>query len=242
MHLVHLKPLLAVDPRYVSTLEKTKTSKVMAATADMTARLTQAIVSGLSGNTISLPAPVTMDNVVVTEDEITEQMRIDHCNAHIKDPTKYPLMGEKVAVKTDRKEVSLAATDSDKKTINYKCGKCGQKGHKSSDCPNKAKERTKASSGRSGVAGGSVSADDRGRQIKGNCNRCGKPGHMAKYCRSKTDKEGKDIKEDKAGSKEHANANVEIVLAHVDDEEHSPCASPAREPVEFLTPEAMRDE
>ena len=192
MHLVHLEPMLAMDSRFVSTLDKAKTSKVMAATANMTARLTEAIMNGLSGSSISLPAPVTMDNVVVTEDEIAVQMKIDHCNAHVKDPSKYPLMGEKVAAKTDRKEVSLAATDGDRKAISYKCGKCGQKGHKSADCPTKPKAQIKASGGRGGGdAGGTNSTDDRGPRIKGNCNRCGKPGHMAKYCKSKRTRRAK---------------------------------------------------
>ena len=96
----HVKEL-AMDSRYVSTLEKAKTSKVMAATAEMTAYLTNAIKNGLSGSSISLPTPVTMDNVVIVEDEIAAQMKIDHCNAHVKDPSKYPLMGEKIAAKTD---------------------------------------------------------------------------------------------------------------------------------------------
>ena len=85
MHLVHLEPMLAMDSRYVSTLEKAKTSKVMAATAEMTAYLTEAIRNGLSGSSISLPAPVTMDNVVIFEDEIAAQMKIDHCHPFLVD-------------------------------------------------------------------------------------------------------------------------------------------------------------
>jgi hypothetical protein len=142
------------------------------------------------------------------------------------DPTKYPLMGERGSTKADKKEVSLATTDGEKRTISYKRGKCGQKGHKSSECPTKSgggsKTGDSGGSGGGGGGGGTNSSGDRGPRIKGNCNRCGKPGHKGEFCQSKKDKDDKEIKDDKANNKEHANANVEIVLMNVDDGEALP--------------------
>lgn len=242
-HLVQIEPLLAADERYANTIYQAKSNKVLASVSgSLATHISQSLAAGLTGSAISVPAPVTMDVVVLTESEIEAQMKYDHCQAHLKNPAKYQLMGKKSQSKTDKKEVSLATTDGEKKAVPYKCGKCGEKGHKSADCPKKSGATSKTGSGNSngnsnGGGGSSITSDNRGPRIKGNCNRCGKPHHIEAYCQSTKHKDGTVLKpNDKANNKEHANANVEIVLASIEGEEDLPVKSVsfARDPVEYI--------
>jgi uncharacterized membrane protein YgcG len=136
-----------------------------------------------SGSASSAATPVTLATITLTNEEILKQMKIDYGRAHANNASKYPLKGDTKSSKSiDKKEVALSNTEG-KHQVGYKCGKCGQKGHKQSECPNRSNGGGGRGSGgqnnngsRSGGGGGGNrngndgGGGDRGPRITGNCN------------------------------------------------------------------------
>ncbi len=98
--------------------------------------------------------------------------------------------------KHDKKEVGLAGVE-----FKGKCHKCGERGHKASNCPQNG---------------------DRGSTIKGTCHSCGKAGHKEKDCWEKEENASKrptgwvsckkNTEAEGSNKKEVAAPNVEFVL------------------------------